>query len=99
MSNTIRHTVYDEEPDCDECEHLLEVNSPIIYAVCLKSNYIFNPFETDTRIHYCAFGEKKETTLEQFKKRAETIQYDELRIKLAENAIKGLRKEKNYEFS
>lgn len=45
---------------CDECKHLLEINSPIIYAICLKSNYIFNPFETDTRTHYCAFGERKE---------------------------------------
>ena len=45
---------------CDECEHLLVINGPKIYAICLESNYIFEPFETDTRTHYCAFGKRNE---------------------------------------
>lgn len=79
---------------CDECEHLLVLNGQKIYAICLKSNYIFRPFETDTRIHYCAFGKRKETTPERFKKIAETIRYDELRVELAEMQLEDWERRK-----
>lgn len=44
---------------CDECKFLTVLNDSEIYAVCNKTGYIFEQFETDTREHFCAFGERK----------------------------------------
>ena len=44
---------------CDRCKHLSIFNDAEIYAVCHKTGYIFNPFDTDTRKHFCSFAEGK----------------------------------------
>ena len=45
---------------CENCKHLTIHNSPTLYAYCEKTHYRFEPFETDTRTHFCGFGELKE---------------------------------------
>ena len=45
---------------CDECKFLNVLNTDEKYAECLKTGYIFEPFETDTRERFCAFCERKE---------------------------------------
>lgn len=47
---------------CNKCKFLTVLNDSEIYAVCNKTGYIFEQFETDTREHFCAFGERKEQT-------------------------------------
>lgn len=42
---------------CDKCKHLRVFNVDEIYAYCQKTGYIFESFGTDTRTHYCSFGE------------------------------------------
>lgn len=44
---------------CKDCKHLRVLNGETLYAYCLKTKYSFLPFETDTRTHYCSFGEMK----------------------------------------
>lgn len=43
---------------CCDCKHLRIHNNEEVYACCSKTGYIFLPFETDTREHFCAFGER-----------------------------------------
>lgn len=45
---------------CDKCKHLSAHNSPTLYAYCEKTHFRFEPFQTDTRTHYCGFGERKD---------------------------------------
>lgn len=45
---------------CKDCKHLTVVNNESIYARCEKTGYIFWSFETDTREHFCAYGERRE---------------------------------------
>ena len=45
---------------CNDCKHLTVHNSPTLYAYCEKTKYRFEPFRTDTRTHYCSYGERKE---------------------------------------
>lgn len=45
---------------CENCKHLTIHNSPTLYAYCEKTHYSFEPFKTDTRTHFCSYGELKE---------------------------------------
>ena len=45
---------------CGECKYLKVFNGPTIYAFCPKIDFAFEPFQTDTRTHFCSYGEKKE---------------------------------------
>ena len=45
---------------CENCKHLTIHNSPTLYAYCEKTHYKFEPFKTDTRTHFCSYGERKE---------------------------------------
>ena len=44
---------------CCDCKHIAIINNSKLYAKCKKTNYEFNPFETDTRSHFCSFGERR----------------------------------------
>ena len=43
---------------CKDCKHLTVHNSPTLYAYCEKTHYRFEPFKTDTRTHFCSYGER-----------------------------------------
>jgi hypothetical protein len=45
---------------CKDCKHLNVLNLHHIYAICEKMNLLFEPFEIDTREHFCSYGERKE---------------------------------------
>lgn len=45
---------------CKDCKHLNVLNLCNIYAICEKTNSLFEPFKTDTREHFCSYGERKE---------------------------------------
>lgn len=45
---------------CFQCKHLKELNEHKIFAMCKKTKIAFWSFETDTRTHFCAFGERRE---------------------------------------
>lgn len=45
---------------CKDCKHLKIFNSNDLYAFCLKTEYKFLPFQTDTRTHFCSYGKRKE---------------------------------------
>ena len=44
---------------CEKCKHLTVHNSSTLYAYCEKKHYEFKQFETDTRTHFCGYGERK----------------------------------------
>ena len=44
---------------CKDCRHLDVWNLKNIYAVCSKHSITFEPFEDDTRTHFCSWGERK----------------------------------------
>ena len=44
---------------CSECKRLTVHNSPTLYAYCEKTHFRFEPFQTDTRTHFCGFGERR----------------------------------------
>ena len=46
---------------CRDCKHLNVVNRKELYAHCPKTNFVFLPFQADTRTHFCSYGEPKET--------------------------------------
>lgn len=46
---------------CKDCKHLKIINDGKIYAKCLQTDFEFMPFGTDTRTHYCSYGERKDT--------------------------------------
>lgn len=45
---------------CKDCRYLDVWNLKNIYAVCSKHGITFEPFEDDTRTHFCAWGEGRE---------------------------------------
>ena len=45
---------------CKDCKHLRVINGKDLYAFCLKTEYKFMPFQTDTRTHFCSLGERKD---------------------------------------
>lgn len=50
--------------NCCDCKHLHILNTSNIYAICLKENIIFKPFDKDTRTFFCASGEKPDVSWE-----------------------------------
>ena len=44
---------------CKDCKHLTVYNSPTLYAYCQKTHLRFEPFQEDTRTHYCSYGERR----------------------------------------
>lgn len=49
---------------CKDCKHLRVWNQKDIYAFCPETNFVFLPFKTDTRAHFCSCGERKENNHE-----------------------------------
>lgn len=47
---------------CKDCKHLRVWNQKDLYAFCPKTNFVFLPFQADTRTHFCSYGEPKEDT-------------------------------------
>lgn len=45
---------------CKDCKHLTIHTFPTLYEYCEKTHYRFESFKTDTRTHFCGFGELKE---------------------------------------
>ena len=45
---------------CYDCKHLQVINDGKVYAKCTMTDFEFLPFGTDTREHYCGFGERSE---------------------------------------
>ena len=46
---------------CKDCKYLRVWNQKDLYAFCPKINFVFLPFQADTRTHFCSLGEPKET--------------------------------------
>lgn len=46
---------------CKDCKYLRVWNQKDLYAFCPKTNFVFLPFQADTRMHFCSLGEPKET--------------------------------------
>ena len=46
---------------CKDCRYLRVWNQKDLYAFCPKTNFVFLPFQADTRTHFCSLGEPKET--------------------------------------
>ena len=46
---------------CKDCKYLRVWNQKDLYAFCQKTNFVFLPFQADTRTHFCSYGEPKET--------------------------------------
>ena len=46
---------------CKDCKYLRVWNRKDLYAFCPKTNFVFLPFQADTRTHFCSYGEPKET--------------------------------------
>ena len=46
---------------CKNCKYLRVWNQKDLYAFCPKTNFVFLPFQADTRTHFCSYGEPKET--------------------------------------
>ena len=45
---------------CEKCKNLKIINGLTTYAFCPKTDFTFEPFQTDTRTHFCGFGKRKE---------------------------------------
>ena len=45
---------------CEKCKNLTVHNSPTLYAYCEKTHFRFEPFQTDTRTHFCSYGERRD---------------------------------------
>ena len=45
---------------CKDCKYLSIWNQKDLYAFCPKTNFVFLPFQADTRTHFCSYGEPKE---------------------------------------
>ena len=45
---------------CKDCKHLEVINTENTYAICHEHDIIFEPFEDDTRTHFCSWGERRE---------------------------------------
>lgn len=53
-------TALGEPPTCSICKYLNVINNNELYALCKKTGTIFEPFELDTREHYCTCFRRKE---------------------------------------
>lgn len=53
-------TALGEPPTCSNCKYLNVINNNELYALCKKTGTIFEPFELDTRKHYCTCFKRKE---------------------------------------
>lgn len=49
---------------CENCKHIRILNISEIYAICDKTNFIFQPFGVDTREFGCPYGERRESEVE-----------------------------------
>lgn len=49
---------------CENCQHIHVLNTSEIYAICDKTNFIFQPFGVDTREFGCPYGEHRESEVE-----------------------------------
>lgn len=59
--NLLRYeTALGEPPTCSICKYLNVINDSELYALCKKTGIIFEPFELDTRKHYCTCFKRKE---------------------------------------
>lgn len=45
---------------CKDCKHCEVLNTKDFYAICNQLDVLFEPFEDDTRTHFCAWGERSE---------------------------------------
>lgn len=45
---------------CKDCKHCEVLNTKDFYAICNQLDILFEPFEDDTRTHFCAWGERSE---------------------------------------
>lgn len=45
---------------CKDCKHCEVLNTKDFYAICNRLDILFEPFEDDTRTHFCAWGERSE---------------------------------------
>lgn len=45
---------------CKNCKYLHVWNQEDLYAFCPKTNFVFLPFQADTRTHFCSLGDPKE---------------------------------------
>ena len=46
---------------CENCQHIHVLNTSEIYAICDKTNFVFQPFGVDTREFGCPYGERRES--------------------------------------
>lgn len=46
---------------CENCKHIHVLNTSEIYAICDKTNFVFQPFGVDTREFGCPYGERRES--------------------------------------
>ena len=46
---------------CENCQHIHVLNTSEIYAICDKTNFVFQPFGVDTREFGCLYGERRES--------------------------------------
>ena len=49
---------------CCDCKHINVLNTREIYAICDKTNFVFQPFGVDTREFGCTYGERRESEVE-----------------------------------
>ena len=49
---------------CKDCKHCEVINEHRVYAVCRRTNFEFLSFQTDTRTHFCSYGERREPMIE-----------------------------------
>ena len=45
---------------CKDCKYLTIINDGEVYARCEQTSFEFQPFGTNTRVHYCGYGERRE---------------------------------------
>lgn len=45
---------------CKDCKYLQVINDGKVYAKCTMTDFEFLPFGTDTREHYCSYGERRD---------------------------------------
>ena len=46
---------------CENCQHIHVLNTSEIYAICDKTNFVFQSFGVDTREFGCPYGERRES--------------------------------------
>ena len=49
---------------CENCQHIHVLNTSEIYAICDKTNFVFQPFGVDTREFGCPYCERRESEVE-----------------------------------